>query len=510
MRRGRAALGIVALIIGVGIVGGIVLGRQAARAEVTVETAKRGPLAVTVSASGRVDVDEKADIFPPAAGTLASVEVTDGQRVKAGDVIAVMDAKPLEAQVAQAQAAYEAALAQRANLTASTPGAIDEQAAAAAVSAAYAAYEAAAQQYEFVQGAGPDPTALAQAQAAVAAAQASYETADTAYTSFKASVYDPAPLPRDPALEMALAALSIARDQAQSALMAAQQNLAVVASTGSNPVALSSAKAAKEQAWAAYQAALAQQTKLAKTDLGAAKRSADAGVEAARAALDLAVRALEGATLTAPVDGTVVFNEGAASLPASALTGSGLGGAGAGASSSGIGVGSSVSPAAAPFSIIREDRYVFIAQVDEADIARIEVGMKATVTLDALPGQTFETTVERIRKRSVTTPTGGTAFTAVLRLEGADDRVLLGMNGNVDIEVESVPEAVSVPIESVLEEGDASYVFVIRDGVARRLKVTLGRLTDTRAEILSGVAEGDTVAVTGLANLKDGIAVKVK
>jgi len=498
--KGKIVAAVVGLLIVAAIVVAVVIGRGASAPEVTVEKAGRGTLAVTVSASGKTEADIKGDIYPPTAGTLASIVVTEGQSVKEGDIIAVMDTAPLELQVAQAQAAYEGALAQVDSISQTAPSSADEKAAAASVTAAYGAYKAALDQYNALKNATPDATAIAQAEAAVAAAQVSYDAAQTAYNAYKTTVYDPAPLPRDAAMETALAALSLARDQAGANLAAAQQNLALLVSGQNVSSALVAAKTARDQAWAAYQGALATQMKLAATDTSAARSSADAGVKAAREALDLAASNLEKATMRAPMDGTVVFNgAGGASLAATGI----------GASSKPT-VGSAVSPAAAPFSVVYFDQLVFNAQVDEADIDKVEPGMKVTVSLDALVTETFEAEVERIDKTSVVTPTGGTAFSVIVRLKGVGDRVLLGMNGSVDIEVESIDEAVTVPVEAVLDEGGKSYVFLARDGMAVRTEITTGRTTDTRSEVLSGVDAGDDVIVTGIGDLEDGAAVRVK
>ncbi|MDI6692059.1 MAG: efflux RND transporter periplasmic adaptor subunit [Anaerosomatales bacterium] len=506
MSKNKVLLGVAAVVVVAAGVIWAVVGRGTGAVEVSVEKASRGPLEVTVSAAGSVAAGTKADVYPPAAGTLASIEVTEGQEVEAGTVIAVMDTRPLELQLAQAQAAYEAALAQADAIGQQEPSSADEKAASAAVSAAWSAYQAADKQYELAQSGGvTDPTALQQAQLAVTLAQTAYDAAAAAYDAYKTGVYDPAPEPKDPAIVEALASLEAAKEQAADALATAQANLAALTSGSPNPVAVASAKAARDQAWAAYQAALAQQQKLAKADTRKARSSAAAGVEAARQALDYAADVLERATLRAPIDGTVLFNGAAAALPASALGGSG------GASVGGKPVvGGAVSPASAPFTVVALDDLTFEAQVDEADVVNVKPGMKATVLLDSLPGRSFATTVERIGVASVVTPTGGTAFPVILRLSGAKETVLLGMNGTAEIVVESLPDVLSVPVEAVLDDGGKSYVYVVRDGKARRVNVETGRMTETRAEIVSGLKEGDEVIVGGLSSVKDGASVKVK
>ena len=498
MSKGKVIAAVVALVV-IGAAVGAVLLRNQAAAEVSVAEATRGDLVVTVSASGEVEPDAKVDLYPPTAGTLASIEVTDGQLVKAGQVIAVMDTAPIEAQLAQAEAAYEGAQAQRSAVVKAAPGDADEEAAQAAVNAAWSAYQIALAQYEGAKAGYGAPTDadIAQAEAAVAVAQEAYDAANAAYESFYTNVYLPAPQPRAPALETALAALALARDQAAAYLATAQQTLAALLAAQDNDTAVAAAKAASDQAYAAYLGAVSQQEALARaSSIGTALDSADAAIAAAQDARDLAERTLERATLVAPVDGTIVFNS---------VSGAILGGP----------VikpvpGSSVSPASAPFTVVAFDELAFTAQVDEADIAKIEPGMGAVVYLDALEDREFETTVERVDAKSVLTPTGGTAFPVVVRLTGGGDAVLLGMNGSVDIEVETLPGTVTVPVEAVLDRAGVSYVYVVQDGRATFTEVVVGQFTDTRAEVVSGLDGGEQVIVSGVSDLTDGARVKVE
>ncbi len=499
MSKGRIVAGIVIVLALGGAVAAFAL-NQTSGIEVRAEKAERDSLVVSVSASGVVERDDRADVYPPSAGTLASVNVTDGQEVAAGDVLAVMDTEPLELAVAQAEAAYRAALAQSAAIAQTTPSAADKRAADAAVNAAYAAYEAAAAQYDAAKSAVPSSAAIEAAEQQVADAKALYDQAEQAYSDFAAAN----PAPRDAASEAALAALGLLRDQAYANHLSAQAQLTQLQAAADNTAAVAAAQAAKDQAWAGYLAAVAQQAGLARaSDTGAAQGSASAAVASAERALAFAQENLEAAELRAPIDGVVLFNDASsAGLGTSALGGL--------ASTGGIAEGSSVSPAAAPFTVVAFDELVFTAQVDEADIARLEPGMRAVVVLDALSGTEFETTVESIGKASVVTPTGSTAYPVTMRLANPDGAVLLGMNGSVEIEIESIGDAVTVPIEAVLEDGGESYVYRIEDGRARRVDITTGRLTDTRAEVLSGLEDGDDVAVTALTDLTDGARVKVQ
>lgn len=501
---------IVALVVVLAI-GGAAVAFAIASSDVTdvdVDEVISEDLAVLVAASGAVEAESRTAVYPPTTGTLASLEVADGDEVVAGQVLAVMGTAPIEIQIAQAQAAYQSAIAQRNAITAQAPGSADLKAAQAAVDAAWSAYSLANAAYEAALAGVGAPTAsdIAQAQAAVALAQASAGTAQDAYDSFYNNVYLPAPEPRDPTLESTLAALSIARDQTAANLIDAQRALAGLMAAQDGSAAAAQAKIARDQAYAGYLAAASQRDALAKaSNVSAALSAANAGVAAAESALAFANDTLARAEIVAPVSGVVLFSGGGSS--ASLFAGAGLS-AGGGGTGGSLSVGSSVSPAAAPFEIVSFDTLAFTAQVDETDIVRVDPGLKALISLDGLADREFTAEVERIGRESVTTPTGGTAFEVRLLFEPGDAQVLLGMNGSVEIEVETIGSAVTIPVEALFEDGGTDYVYRVVDGRAVRTEIDAGRITETRVEILGGVAEGDTVIVSGVATLADGDRVK--
>lgn len=478
-------------------------------AEVTTED-----LAVSVAASGEVEADSRVDVYPPTAGTLASIEVEEGDEVSAGQVLAIMDTAPIEIQVAQAEAAYKGAVAQRNAITNSAPGAADLRAAQAAVDAAWSAYSAANAAYEAALAGvgGATESDLAEARALVAVLKLAADTAQDAYDRFYNDVYLPAPLPRDPELETGLTNLGLTRDLAVAELHDAERAVAALESLGSVNPSAASAKMARDQAYAAYLGAVAQRDALTRaSSVGGALASANAAVAAAEAALDYANDTLDRAEIVAPVGGVVLFSSSSgASLLAGASLGGALGGGTGSGSSTGLSVGSSVSPASPPFTIVSFDTLAFTAQVDEADVTRIEPGMESVISLDGIADREFTAEVDRIGKEAVVTPTGGTAFPVHLRFEADGATVLLGMNGSVEIRVETIGNTTTMPVEALLEDGDTSYVYTVENGRAHRTEIEVGRMTDTRVEILAGLSEGDQVIVSGVASLADGDRVRAK
>ena len=73
--------------------------------------------------------------------------------------------------------------------------------------------------------------------------------------------------------------------------------------------------------------------------------------------------------------------------------------------------------------------------LDEIDIANVELGQRATLTFDAFPDQLFAGRVTRIAPMAESS-TGGVHYAVIIELDALDDRLLWGMTAFVDIETE--------------------------------------------------------------------------
>lgn len=374
-------------------------------------TASVGPLTVTVSASGSLVAAHSAGVYPPAAGTIASVKVHDGDTVAAGRTLAVMAKGPLRLAVAQARAAHSAALAQQQAVDNGVPSAIENSAANAALSAA----------------------------------RSQVSTANRNYAAFVADYSDASAGERH-AMRPTLRTLRTAKSTADAALKTAQANL--------------------------ERLSVAARVSMART---AAGESASATAKA----LALAEHNLDAAELTAPFAGTVTFRGT-------------------------VEKGAGVTPGVATFTVVDPRRMQFEAQVFETDIAGVKKGQPSTVSLDAFTDG-FTGTVTSVQASPVTTGTGTVAFPVRVSLESGTSRLFQGMTGSVDIEVSSIEDALTVPVEAVMSTGDEKTVFVLgADGVVHGRPVTIGASTDTATQVLSGLSAGERVVTTGASGLSDG------
>jgi hypothetical protein len=76
--------------------------------------------------------------------------------------------------------------------------------------------------------------------------------------------------------------------------------------------------------------------------------------------------------------------------------------------------------------------------------------------------------------------------------------------------VKESPDAIVVPKESLVEREGRMLAFVVTSGHAEQREVAIGLSDERRAEVLGGIAIGESVVVVGAQGLRDGDAVQVK
>ena len=133
------------------------------------------------------------------------------------------------------------------------------------------------------------------------------------------------------------------------------------------------------------------------------------------------------------------------------------------------------------------------ADVYEQDIGSVRVGQRATVTLDAYPGDAFQGRAVYVYPFvDEKTRTAKVRF----QLPNGRGRLKPGMYATVQLRgAESI--ALTVPTNAVLDSGTQRIVFVSSDGgtfTPRTVKT--GRRTTERVEILDGLQEGEQVATS--------------
>lgn len=147
--------------------------------------------------------------------------------------------------------------------------------------------------------------------------------------------------------------------------------------------------------------------------------------------------------------------------------------------------------AAMVFTITDPNSLNFKMEVDEADIGGVKIGQEINVSLDAFPDEILHLKVDKIDFVSHKTSAGGNAFYVEANLPQTDN-YRVGMSGNADIITASKNNALSIPSSSITDD---NYVYVKKNNFFEKRKIKPGLQSDTDAEVVSGLSDGETVAL---------------
>jgi len=131
----------------------------------------------------------------------------------------------------------------------------------------------------------------------------------------------------------------------------------------------------------------------------------------------------------------------------------------------------------------------------EIDAPKIAIGDKATITLDALADKTFTGKVISIDTIGAVS-SGVTTYPAIIKLDTDAPEIFANMSAQANIITDTKSDVLLVPNTSITKQNNESMVKIMKNGQISQVTVQTGISSDTQTEIVSGVAEGDTV-VTG-------------
>ena len=134
------------------------------------------------------------------------------------------------------------------------------------------------------------------------------------------------------------------------------------------------------------------------------------------------------------------------------------------------------------------------AAINEVDIGKIAAGDSAALTVDAFPGDTAWGTV-RLVPPAARLQDRVRVFDVEVTVRGGARVLRPGMTANVRIAGPSRQDVVRLPVEAVFLSEGLPVVYQLVDGRPRRTTVTLGLSDLSWAEVLTGVAPGDSVAL---------------
>jgi membrane fusion protein, macrolide-specific efflux system len=128
----------------------------------------------------------------------------------------------------------------------------------------------------------------------------------------------------------------------------------------------------------------------------------------------------------------------------------------------------------------------------QIDTPKVKIGDKATLTFDAFPGKTYTGKIVSIDTIG-SVSSGVTVYPAVIKLDTVVPGIYSNMTTQASIITEIKNDIVLVPSSAVQTQNGQSTVRIMKNGKVEQINVETGLSSSTQTEIISGVAEGDTI-----------------
>jgi HlyD family secretion protein len=479
------------------------------------QTVERKTMPVKISANGIVKAYRSINLSPKTAGTIKTLLVKEGDRVRQGQVVALMDDSSLRGQLAQYQGQL---LQQQANLQLLQAGNRPQDIARAEAQLA----EVRANLQQLQSGNRPQDIARSEAQLAevranlqqlqagnrpqeIAQATAKLQQAQATFKQRKGDWQRYQQLYKSGAISGQIVEQKRAeRDVAQNQMLEAQQVLSLQ-QAGTRPEQIAQAKAKVEQQSQAVallkagarqgdiaqaKAKVEQQAQaVALLKAGTRKEDIDravAQVRSAQGSLKTIQDQMKETQVSAPFDGIVLekyADVGAFVSPSM------VGGGGTSASS---------------IFLLTSDRQQVVVNISESQIAKVKLGQAVTIKADAFPGQEFTGKVEQIAPQAKVAQNVTSVEVRVSILPTAK-KLDMGMNVEAQFAVGQLANALFVPNAAVVKQSQGSGVYILgQDGKSVFQPIQTGMTSGKQTEVKSGLQGGERILLSPPAEQPSG------
>jgi len=163
-----------------------------------------------------------------------------------------------------------------------------------------------------------------------------------------------------------------------------------------------------------------------------------------------------------------------------------------------------------PMRIVDQQPRRIEGNIDEVDLPKIKLNAPARIKILAVRPKPYSAVVTRIVPFISTNKEQ--ERTAKVELEITESKALIpvGASAEVEIIVESKDNALAIPSRAILGAGSSRHVFRVLSGRLKKTPITVGIGNYDRTEILSGLAQGDSVALPGETELSDEMKINAE
>ncbi|WP_026374814.1 efflux RND transporter periplasmic adaptor subunit [Aestuariibacter salexigens] len=158
------------------------------------------------------------------------------------------------------------------------------------------------------------------------------------------------------------------------------------------------------------------------------------------------------------------------------------------------------------FHIVQQKELYGIVHLPEKELSKVHEDQRASLAMTALGNQNVDAYVERISP-VIDAATG--TFKVTLRVPNEENHLKAGMFAQVKLNYDTREDATLLPRKALLAIDNDVNVFVVEEGIAKKVAVKVGYQEGEFAEILEGLNGSEQVVITGHQNLKDQAPVDI-
>ncbi|MFQ5740529.1 MAG: efflux RND transporter periplasmic adaptor subunit [Acidobacteriota bacterium] len=171
-----------------------------------------------------------------------------------------------------------------------------------------------------------------------------------------------------------------------------------------------------------------------------------------------------------------------------------------------VSLGEMVNSSLPLFTVIQVDPLKIMTEISEPYLHRMHAGHRVEVRFEALSDKRYFASIHFIQP--VANPRSG-AFPLEVELRNRDNRFQPGMVARVQIEASTFRDALTVPLDAIVDLQGETYVYVVEAGVAHRRRVEVRKRIGARAVLTGLLHPGDQLVTSGNLNITDGTPVEV-
>ena len=452
------------------------------------EIAEKRDITTYRNFTGIIEAKSSMGIIPTVSANVTEVRVSEGDQVKEGDIIAVLDSTSVEQEIALKEASvkdsgvssdYSVAEAKKAyeDYKTSIDSGLNSQLnqASSQINAAEISLNSANQNY------ANNEKNISDIQAEINAAKAELETmtkavadqqrvidsmtaADPNYGNTEAGIAEVAKL------EQLKSTLNSKQPELATSIAGLENQMSsLVSQRSSLQLAVDSAQNSYNTAVSSYnETKLSVNQNLENYAIGAKKAEVLSDSSTTPLEMESLQDRLEDYTITAPMDGVITQLN--------------------------LNVGEMIGATGAVATVTDFDGMKVSIKINEYDILGVETGKPVEITVSALE-KTYEGTIASISK-TATVENGVSYFTADINFD-EDENIRSGMSVEVKLKNNEIKDAVTISMDALQYEDDNSAYVLLKgkEGEEIRQPVTPGITDGIYVEIIEGLTENDVVLI---------------